>query len=167
MNRYHIFPWREEERAYGSPVLRPTVDVTLRCGDLDVVTKALIDTGAPRTVFPRGIADILGIELPPSYTPGLRKVELLGHTWPTFSETVRLQLDQFEDMGWEAEVDFVLDEGLDFGLFGYEGFLNHWAVSFDGYHGFFVVEPVESFNARIPVDPWEEFQERWPDSYNP
>jgi hypothetical protein len=70
-------------------------------------------------------------------------------------------------MAWAAEVDFVLDEGLRFGLLGYEGFLNRWAVSFDGYHAFFVVEPVETFADRIPIDPFEEFQRRWPDSYRP
>jgi hypothetical protein len=63
-SRYHIFPWREEDTVKGRPVLRPTIDVQLTAGDMQVTTRALIDTGAPRTVFPRGIADALAIDLP-------------------------------------------------------------------------------------------------------
>jgi hypothetical protein len=36
-------------------------------------------------------------------------------------------------------------------------------VSFNGYHSYFVVEPVESFEERIPPDPFEELQRMFPD----
>lgn len=145
---------------------------------MQISTRALIDTGAPLTVFPRGIADALALDVPRTWEPGLKKIRLLGREWSAFSTTVELQLDVFADMAWTAEVNFVLDEGLRFGLLGYEGFLNRWAVSFDGYHSFFVVEPVETFVKRVEeqakeqkkqegIDPFEEFQRRWPDSYNP
>lgn len=58
-------------------------------------------------------------------------------------------------LGREAEVDFVLDEGLPFGLLGYEGFLNKWAVSFNAANGYFVADPTESFAGRIPPDTFE------------
>ncbi len=54
-----------------------------------------------------------------------------------------------------------MDDGLPFALLGYEGFLNRWAVSFNAYEGFTVVETIESFAERIPIDPWEEFQKDW------
>jgi hypothetical protein len=165
-SRFHIFPWREEEGYGGKRILRPTLYVTLRNADLETTTKALVDTGAPRCVFPLGAAEALGIEVPPVYE-ATTKVILMNNEWPAITEEVEFDLPPFEDLGWTAEVDFVLVEGLPFGLLGYEGFMNRWAVSFNAYAGYFVVEPVEDFDARIPPDPFDELQERYPDDYTP
>lgn len=97
----------------GRKVLRPTVDVELAFADLKITTKALIDTGAPRTVFPRGVGDVLGIDFP---DVGTVQIDLMGRRWPATTASVSLLLRPFDDLGWEAEVDFVLDEGLPFGL---------------------------------------------------
>lgn len=121
-----------------------------------------MDTGAPRTVFPRGIGDILGLEFPHLASQAPTRITLMGRTWPAITETVNLSLPPFGDLGWEAEVDFVLEEGLPFALLGYEGFLNRWAVSVDGYHGYFVVEPAEEFDARQPDELFQQMRERWP-----
>ena len=91
----------------------------------------------------------------------------MGRRWAATTVRVNLLLRPFEDLGWDAEVDFVLEEGLPFGLLGYEGFLNRWAVSFNAYLGYLVVEPAEDFDARIPLDQFDEMQRRWPDSYRP
>jgi hypothetical protein len=56
---------------------------------------------------------------------------------------------------------------LPFGLLGYEGFLNRWAVSFNAYMGYFVVEPAEDFDQRMPDDTFEEMLRRFPDPYEP
>ncbi len=166
MGRFHIFPWREEEASPGGlRVLRPTVDVLLTYDSFGIATKALIDTGSPRTILPRGVGDALGIDFPRSTDPNLRHHYLMGRRWPAITVLVLLELPPFSELSWEAEVDFVLEEDLPFGLLGFEGFLNRWAVSFNGYHSYFVVEPVEAFEERIPPDPFEEFQRRWPDSY--
>lgn len=145
-------------------MLRPTVDVKLTYTSFGMATKALIDTGSPRIVIPRGVGDALGITFPRSTDPDLRHHYLMGRRWPALTVLVT-PLPPFNDLAWEAEVDFVLEDGLPFGLLGFEGFLNRWAVSFNGYHSYFVVEPVESFEQRIPPDPFEEFQRRRPDSY--
>lgn len=71
-------------------------------------------------------------------------------------------LSPFADQSWEAEVDVVVDEGLPFALLGYEGFLNRWAVSFNGYLGYFVVEPAEDFDARQPHEMFSELRDRFP-----
>lgn len=56
---YLLLPYREEGNP---PVLRPTVDVRLEYGDTgDWTLRALIDTGAPITVFDRGAADAVGV----------------------------------------------------------------------------------------------------------
>lgn len=158
----HAFPWREEESIIGgAPVLRPTVDVKLEANRLAITTKALIDTGAPRCVFPRGVGDLIGVEFPGLASQCHKKVTLMGKTWPAQTEEVTLHLQPFDDT-WTAEIDFVHEEGLPFGLLGYEGFLSHWAVSFDGYHGYFVVTPVEEFHDRQPPELVERLREQWP-----
>lgn len=55
----YLFDYRDE----GNPsVKRPTVDVAVGVSaDVDWTCRALVDTGAPRTVFDRGMADALGL----------------------------------------------------------------------------------------------------------
>jgi hypothetical protein len=142
------------------------VDVTLQLGDLETTTVALVDTGAPRCVFPRGTGEALGLEFP-MVSQTTSKAVFLGHDWPIIATSVNLDLPPFQDLGWEAEVDFVLEEGLPFALLGYEGFLNRWAVSFNAYLGYFVVEPAEDFDRRIPEDSFTQMLERFPDPYDP
>jgi hypothetical protein len=118
-------------------------------------------------VFPRGAAIGLEIDLPEplSGRPGIQKLKFLNHEWEAVAHTVTLCLPAFPDLIWEAEVDFVLEEGLSFGLLGLEGFLNRWAVSFNAYHNYFVIEPIEDFHQRMPIDVFRMWQEEWPD-YN-
>ncbi|MGH9297644.1 MAG: hypothetical protein ACRDZP_06660 [Acidimicrobiales bacterium] len=86
----------------------------------------------------------------------------MGRSWPAVSAEVGLALEPFADMGWSAEVDFLLDEGPPFGLLGYEGFLNRWAVSFNGYLGYFIVEPADGFDQRQPTPVIDGLRNRWP-----
>lgn len=163
-SRFHIFPWREEESLEtGRVILRPTIDVRLIGGSGRARANALIDTGAPVTVFPRGVGDLLGIELPSDGSDGDEVVIMLAHRWPCIVRTVSLVLPPFNDLEWEASVRFSIEEGLPFALLGYEGFLNRWAVSFNAYMGYTVVETIESFHERIPIDPFVEFQKDWDD----
>jgi hypothetical protein len=140
--------------------------VELELGHLSARTKALIDTGAPRCVFPRGIGDLLGLEFPTFPSDAPTRTKLMGQSWPAITETVHLLLRPFDDMGWEAEVDFVLEEGLPFALLGYEGFLNRWAVSFNGGYGYVVVEPADALDARLPDELFTELEQGWPGQPN-
>jgi hypothetical protein len=169
LSTFQIFPWREEERhkPTGLPVLRPTVEIELSSADLSVRAKALIDTCAPRTIFPRGYGEAIGIEFPSPLTPGLPSHKLLGDLWVATREFVHLVFPPFHESGWDAEVDFLLDEGLPFGVLGLDGFLNRWVVSLNAYHSYFVVEPIDDFERRMPRDPFVEFQRQFPDSYSP
>lgn len=91
----------------------------------------------------------------------------MGRQWPAMTEAVTLLLPPFDDLAWDAEVDFVFEEGLPFALLGYEGFLSRWAVSFNGYHGYLIVEPAEEFDERQPPDVLEELRARWPRLFPP
>ena len=83
----HIFPWREEESlTSGLPIRRPTVDVGVTGPFGSIGAKALIDTGSPRTVFPRGIGDLVGVSFPdlPSECP--TAVIVLERNWPCVTQ---------------------------------------------------------------------------------
>lgn len=86
----------------------------------------------------------------------------MAQDWPVVTDTATLSLRPFHDIEWEAEVDFVFDEGLAFGLLGLEGFLDRWSVSIDGYHGYFIVESVDEFHDRQDQELFADFRERWP-----
>jgi hypothetical protein len=167
--QFGLFPWREEEpiKGHSRRLPRPTVDVQLLLGEAQAAEKALVDTGSPRCVFSRGAAVWLGIDLPEmgSDAQEIHKLKFMDHEWEAVPQTVTLRLPPFEGLEWDAEVDFVLEESLPFGLLGHEGFLDRWAVSFNAYHSYFVVEPVEALHARLPVDTFRAWQEEWPD-YN-
>ncbi len=66
--------------------------------------------------------------------------------------TVDLILPPFHDLGWEAEVDSVLDEGLPFRC--------------NGYSGNFLVEPVDGFDGRQPPEVRAELERRTPGSFS-
>lgn len=137
--------------------------MTAVLGDLSISTKALIDTGSPRTVLPRGVGDLLGIGFPRYRTDATKKIRLLGQDWPAITETVTLELPPFDDdLTWEAEVDFFVDEELSFALLGYEGFLNRWAVTFNAAFGYFVVEPADDYGDRLDPTVLDELSHRYP-----
>ncbi len=167
-SRFHVFPYREQEFLRGDArrLPRPLVDVELTLGQEDTSVTSLVDTGSPRTVFPRGAGVALDLELPEPHTPGAdtKTLRFLNHAWEAVAHVVTLKLPPY-DLVWDAEVDFVLEEGLRFGLLGHEGFLDRWAVSFNAYHSYFVVEHVEALHQRMPVDVARIWQEEWPD-YN-
>jgi len=83
------FPYREEGNP---PILRPTVDIRLTSEPTgEWTTRALIDTGSPLTIFDRGVAEALVINI--GYT-GSQKgyVALLGARRPVQFEYVDLSL---------------------------------------------------------------------------
>lgn len=129
---------------------------------MQATTKALIDTGSPRCIFPRGIGDLVGVDFPDYPSGADKKIQLMGREWPAITMSVDLVLRPFTDC-WSAEVDFVHEEGLPFALLGYEGFLNRWAVSFNGYHGYFIVEPIDDFEVRQPPEVFDLLRQNWPD----
>lgn len=111
-----------------------------------------MDTGSPRTIFPRGIGDLLGIDFPGFDSEASTKITVLGSDWPAVTATVSLQVQPARGSeAWDAEVDFVMTEGLPFALLGYEGFFNHWAVTVNGYGGYFVLESLEDYQERPGV----------------
>lgn len=137
------------------------MDVTLAHADLDWTVRALIDTGAPYTLFDRGAGDALGVDFERS-DARRRWHKISGGTYLAQVEMVHLTLPPFDDLAWETEVDFFrTDWGMPFaGLLGTEGFLDRWVVTFNRYENYFVVEEPDGFAERLPPDFEAEYEGR-------
>lgn len=122
-----------------------------------------MDTGSNLTLFDRGAGEALEIDFMSRSAPR-RKVRLLGRLWDVLGAFVSLTLPPFGDLGWEAQVWFFLEEwDMPYGILGNEGFLDKWAVTFNRYYNYFVVEPADEFHRDLPPDPFEEFQKMDPE----
>jgi len=142
----HRFPYREEGNP---PILRPTLDVRLCFApNGDWTTRALIDTGAPITVFDRGAADALGVRIGQSGAH-TGTIALLGAERRVQFEYVDLNLVQDPARTWTAHVAFIKDPSFQMvfqGLLGTEGFLDKWAVTFNKYYDYFEIRQPDDFD---------------------
>ncbi len=134
--------------------------MTVSNQDCDITVRALIDTGAPSTIFTRSVAEAIALDLRSPEFPTVGH-HLAGQLRTAKHAFVHLTLPPFEDLSWDAEVAFLLDEWeMPFaGLLGHDGFLLRWVVSFNSYGNYMVVEPPDSFAERTPVG--REDQEVW------
>lgn len=129
--------------------------------------RALVDTGAPISFFDRGAADALGLTLQQAgadYT----SLRILGGSWRAKFEFVDLALTAYPGLSWTARVAFILDPALQMpfqGVLGTDGFLDKFAVTFNKYYGYFVVEHPDYFHDRVgkPLtdDPTLRADEHW------
>jgi len=133
------FPYREEGNP---PILRPTVDIQLNLDpNGEWLTRALIDSGSPLTVFDRGVGEALGVQF--NFHGPRGTVALLGETRHVQFEYVDLSLPGYPGHSWEARVAFIIDRTFQMpfqGILGAEGFLNKFVVTFHAYENFFLVE---------------------------
>lgn len=143
-------------------MLRPTVPIRLQLGTRRWSVRALVDTGAPFTLFDRAAGDALGVDYS---RDGARREshKIAGGDYLAQVERVELTIPAFGDaLRWTTEVGFfLLDWGMTFGgLLGQEGFLDRWVASFD-YPKSFVIEERESFESRLPAVSEEQLLELW------
>ena len=54
-----------------------------------------------------------------------------------------------DQVAWTADVLFSYREGLPYGILGREGFLDRWAVAFNGYYNYFIIEPMDEGDERF------------------
>jgi hypothetical protein len=129
-------------------------------GEFEWTTKALIDTGSPHTVFDRAAADAVGVDFNHK-KPVRRRHQLAGAERWAQTENVEMHLvnTPFDNIWWNAEVDFLLDDWeMPFGLLGQEGFLDKWVVTFYRYRNYFLIQTMSDYEEAMPVDVFEEFQ---------
>jgi hypothetical protein len=125
--------------------------VRLQHGDTgDWTLRALVDTGSPISFFDRGAADAVGLRI--GYAGAEKgQVLLLGGTWQVQFEMVDLTLTVDPELSWEARVAFVIDPALQMpfqGVLGTQGFLDKFAVTFNRYYDYFIVERADDFHER-------------------
>jgi hypothetical protein len=160
----HAFPYRAEGNP---PKPRPTLDVRLQFGTGEWTCRSLIDTGSPLTMFDRGAGEALGVRFNNS---GARrgKITVLGGDWPVQFEDVDLCLPHDPEVVWTAHVAFVDDRGLRMpyqGILGHQGFLDRYAVTFNYYYDYFVLERPDDWHERrgkyVIGTPDDEYDLQW------
>lgn len=112
---------------------------------------ALIDTGAPSSVFESVAADALGVQLGRADADTAR-LRILGGDKDVQLETVQLTLVADPEYSWTAEVGFIKDREFEMpfpGVLGTNGFLDRYAVTFNQYYGYFVVEHPDAVHGRF------------------
>lgn len=145
----YLRPYREQGNP---PILRPIVEIRLEFGDTgDWTCQALVDSGAPRTVFDRAAADAIGVRI---NNAGARSgsIRIMGGSWPVQFEMVELSLVDIPGSTWTAEVAFVKSPEFRMsfqGVLGTEGFLDRFAVTLNCYHNYFVIEGADDYHNRV------------------
>lgn len=143
----HRFPYREEGNP---PVLRPTVDIRLFLEpNGEWTTRALIDTGAPITVFDRGAGEALLVRFGRSGAQ-TGSLAILGAHRKIQFENIDLSLAHDPSYAWTARAGFITDPTFQMsfqGILGTEGFLDKWAVTFNKCYDYFDVHsPDEAYD---------------------
>lgn len=134
-------------------VLRPEIPVTLIGPKGDAPTLGLVDTGSDITIFPKRLADLLGILLQPSSE--VRATVFGGSpvALDVGDVTIRLERDG-EVVQWTESVCFFDMAGElsdQVAVLGHAGFLDYFTATFDGKEGVLMLvsndllpEPVKS-----------------------
>lgn len=139
------FPYREAGTTLdGEPNYRPIVDAEISFGTNALRTVALVDTGAPITIFDYGTAEALLVRLN-HLGAEHGTMRLLGKQVRLQFELVDLCLltEDGESSPWLSRVGFILDPQFEMpfqGVLGHAGFLDKWAVTFNSPYGYFLVQ---------------------------
>ena len=93
---------------------------------------------------------------------------MFGGTWHVQFEEVDLTLPAEPELTWEAHVAFVTAADLQMpfqGVLGHDGFLDKFAVTFNKYYDYFIVERPDDFHNRVgrhpTSDPTRTADHRW------
>lgn len=131
-------------------VRRPEIPITIIGENGSATVLALVDTGSDSTIFPRSIADHLGIEVQHDSTPLARS--FTGHQVHLLSGIALLEIaSEVERLRWQAPVCFIEFDSPDqeTAVLGHEGFLEFFTAIFDGKASILTLEasdelPIES-----------------------
>lgn len=118
----------------GAPelILRPDIPVDLFGPSGTVQSRALVDTGADKTVLPKRIGEFLGIPMVAGVGPSLTAFG--GQSLPVFFGNIDLEIaDGAERLRWPVRAQFfaVPSEEEESLILGQAGFLEYFAALFD------------------------------------
>lgn len=144
---YEAFVTLEPETGEPNMILRPIIPVRIFGQSAFGHYAALVDTGADNTIFPKRIADDLGIELQAGLGPDATAFG--GQTISLLFGDIELELEeQQERVRWKARVQFYdfADPEDEMLILGHAGFLDYFSAMFDGEQGLLSLTP----NSTLP-----------------
>lgn len=112
---------------------RPTVPIRLIGSGGSIVVRGLLDTGADETIFPRSIAEMLGVELEEAEAVPVAGIG--GHPVMAVLGTVDMEVGKGKQrVRWRQQVRFATFARADDeeAILGHAGFLDFFTATFDG-----------------------------------
>ena len=118
----------------GQPLCIPLLTVVIRHQGKRHKLLALVDSGADACLFPRDVADILGINIRTGRCASLTGIG--GHRVPFYFHDVEILFNQYQI---RTQVGFAKEGIGATGLLGQKGFFDQFIVSFDNANNYFEV----------------------------
>lgn len=112
---------------------RPELLVTISGPKGSATLVGLVDTGSDYSIFPQSFAELLGIELQPSMSPGARVFG--GQAVNLLSGVAALMVESDgEAVTWQTELEFFTfgSDAAASAILGHAGFLEFFTAIFDG-----------------------------------
>jgi hypothetical protein len=130
---YHPAVGSAPETGEATLLLRPEIPIRVVGSAGSARFRALVDTGSDNTIFPKSVADNLGVTVAPGTGPEL--IAFGGQKLAVLFGDVVIEIeDEQEKLRWPARVQFfefatTEDQTL---VMGHAGFLDYFTATFDG-----------------------------------
>ncbi|OGW76716.1 MAG: hypothetical protein A3J52_03605 [Omnitrophica bacterium RIFCSPHIGHO2_02_FULL_49_9] len=113
-------------QVFTSQVLKPQITIVLKYGEKKQKLFALIDSGADACLFPKGIADILGVKIKEGQRIDFSGIG--GTKTPFYFHEVDILFGEYQV---KSKVGFSTQENIGVsGILGQQGFFEHFIVSY-------------------------------------
>ena len=117
-------------------VLKPLVTIVLKHGERKVKLFALVDSGADACLFPKGVADLLGIDVRSG--DRIDFIGIGGSSTQFYFHEVEILLGSYQV---KAKVGFSTSQNIGMsGVLGQQGFFENFIISFDHKNGFIEIK---------------------------
>jgi predicted aspartyl protease len=123
-------------------LLRPEIEVSIQGPSGSATYIGLVDTGSDNTIFPKSIADDLGISLEKAPTPASKTFG--GHSVELLVGEAVLRLEASDDVvAWRTLLNFYdfPEQNEEAVILGHAGFLDYFTATFDGKDGLLTLVP--------------------------
>lgn len=128
----HIFPNQSTQQ--------PLIKIVIGYQERKHKLLALIDSGADLCLFPRDVAEILGIDVPSGEKAIITGIG--GNRLPFYFHEIEMLFDQYHVT---TKAGFSTSSIGASGLLGQRGFFDHFVVSFDHTNGFIDIKKPNLF----------------------
>lgn len=134
---------------FAKEVLKPLITVVLRRQDWKAKLFSLVDSGADACLFPKGIADLLDIDVKSGH-----RINFMGmgaYSTPFYFREIEILLGEYRV---KTKVGFSTSQNIGVsGILGQQGFFDNFIISFDHKNGFIEIKKpnfLQDITSKLP-----------------